>query len=210
MIQHLRQQEEVLLFGNLLSVAEQDKQATLAFLQSEYEQEKLNYPYQAPAFDAESAWWAAQIVYVTAQILLYRQHEETELPRLLPDFPLAPIPSRIISVDLTLRFLPDMLLQARHLSPEDALIPLLEAQLMQWHYAGISCHMPPEKLDFSQISINDCLHQLYTNRIIRYKNVQLASHPVFLPRVLASLGNYVSDFWSEIALVQHQALPEEN
>ncbi len=203
-IRHLRQQEEVLLFGTLFDITDSDKQATVAFLQAEYQNEALDYPYQPPEFEAESALWAAQTVYTTAQILLYRQHNVADLPKLLPDFPLDPTPARILSVDLTLRFLPDMLKQAQHLDPEDAVIPLLENKLIQWHYSGVTTKLPLEKLDFRYIIANDCLHQLYTNQIIQYKKTQLAGHPAFTTNVQASLGNYTAQFWSELTLLQEQ------
>jgi hypothetical protein len=203
-IRHLRQQEEVLLFGNLFEIDEPDKQATVAFLREEYQTEALDYPFQAPEFDAEAALWAAQTVYTTAQILLYRQHNVADLPALLPDCLLDPTPSRILSADLTLRFLPDMLSQAQYLDPEDAVIPLLGNKLIQWHYSGITAKLPLEKLDFRYITADNCLHQLYTNRIIQYKKISLASHPAFVSQVLASLGDHIDAFWSELSLLRSQ------
>lgn len=203
-IRHLRQQEEILLFGNLFEIDEPDKQATVAFLKEEYHTEALDYPFHAPEFDAEVALWAAQTVYTAAQILLYRQHNVADLPALLPDFLLDPTPSRVLSADLTLRFLPDMLSQAQYLDPEDAVIPLLETKLIHWHYSGVAAKLPLEKLDFRYIADNACTYQLYTNRIIQYKNITLASHPAFLSPVLASLGNHTDAFWGELSLLRNQ------
>jgi hypothetical protein len=201
-IRHLRQQEEILLFGNLFEIDESDKQATVAFLREEYQSEALDYPFHAPEFDAEAALWAAQTVYTAAQILLYRQHEVADLPALLPDFLLDTTPSRILSADLTLRFLPDMLSQAQYLDPEDAVIPLLENKLIQWHYSGTTAKLPLEKLDFRYIADNECIYQLYTDRIIQYKNIPLASHAAFVSQVLASLGDHIDAFWSELSLLR--------
>ena len=50
---HLRVYEEIMLYGNLLIVSEKEEEQAGNFLQSEYEDEQLSYPYQAPELEMQ-------------------------------------------------------------------------------------------------------------------------------------------------------------
>lgn len=201
-IQNLRQQEEIVLYGNILTIKEPEAKEVLEFLRKEYEQEALDYPYTAPAFDGDAALWAATSVYVAAQLILYRENKEAELALLLPDFQNTITPSAILSADLCLRFLPDMLHQLSLMDNEDALIQVLERKLLTWHYSGISYPLQVESLDFTAISADKCLHQQYINRIIENKKIQIALHPASKELVQASLGLFTADFWNEFKIAR--------
>lgn len=72
--------------------------------------------------------------------MLYRKNEEQDIAILLPSF-ISPIsPSAHLSADLVLRFLPDIIKQLKLIDPEDALIGILERQLVQWYYSGVHIH----------------------------------------------------------------------
>lgn len=196
-LQHLRAYEEVLLFANLLQFSEEEQGEAIGFLAKEYAEEALHYPYEAPAFDGAAALWAARTVYMAAQLLLYRENKVAELEALLPAYPHTIGPSAVLSADLTLRFLPDILLQLKAIDPEDALIDVLEAHLKAWHYSGVCYPLPADKLDVTFLTGSPCLFQLYVDRIIFYKNRLLARHPVLESGVKAALGMYAATFWSD-------------
>jgi len=86
MIQHLRQNEEIMLYGNILGVSEKEQDEVSAFLLKEYENESLEFPFTIPAFDKEAALWSAQTIYIAAQLMLYRENKESDLDKLLPSF----------------------------------------------------------------------------------------------------------------------------
>lgn len=199
-IQTLRQQEEVILYERLLHISEQEKNEVAAFLYQEYQHESLEYPYQIPEFDAEAALWAAQFLYISIQLVLYREHKENDLANLLPDFPNAITSSAILSADLCLRFLPDVLIQLRLIDSEDSLIEMLETQLSRWHYSGINYTLPLDSLDFHTIAANPCLHQLYINRIITHKKIHLSQHPVFKEAISANFGLFAQEFWNDFKI----------
>lgn len=175
-IQHLRLHEELLLHGLLAPALEKDTAELSSFLAEEYATESINYPHTPPPFDPEAALWAAKILYTAAQLLLNRQHEAGDLPKLLPPYPQALTEGAILSADLSLRFLPPIIDQLQRIDPEDPLIPLLENLLLPWHYSGIGHPLPIEKLNFEPLSGMFCLRQLYIDRVIELKNRALAEH----------------------------------
>jgi len=197
MIQNLRRDEGILLYNNILKIEAHQAKEVVAFLRQEYEDETLDYPYLAPDFDADAALWAAENVYIASQLILYRENQETDINLLLSDFDLEITPAAIISCDLCLRFLPDMLIQLKLIDYEDVLINSLERILTQWHYSGVKYDLDIASLDFTPMVTNNCLMQLYSNRIIEYKKISIAEHPVFKKRIAANLGMYGSEFWDD-------------
>lgn len=198
MLQHLRHYEEVMLFGNLLHVSEEHEAAAVAYLKNEYKNEVPEYPFEALPFDAEAALWAAKILYTATQLLLYREHKDGDLKKLLPSYTKEINAAAILSADLTLRFLPPVIIQLKRIDPEDKLIETLTAQLITWHYSGIPLSMPEAQLCFDVAGSNQCLQQLYVNRVIENKKTALAHHPALAASVRASLGIYATHFWNDL------------
>lgn len=197
MIQHLRKYEEVILYNNILELTENDSKEVITFLELEFKSESLNYPINCPHFNEGAALWAAKTIYTATQLMLYREHKEADLAFLLPDFNNNPNPSEIVSADLCLRFLPDILNQLKLIDGEDKLIPLLEEKLTTWHFSGVNYPLDSEKIDFQNSISNFCLHQMYADRIILNKKIQLAKHPAFESPIAASMGIYVQELWKE-------------
>lgn len=202
MIQHLWQEEEVVLYGYLLKVTKSEATETSNFLKEKYEQEALGYPYQAPAFDPGAATWAATLCYKATQLLLYRENEEEDIPALFNKYTGPQTPSAIVSADLCLRFVPDIISELKVIDPGDPLIEILEAILQEWHYSGVSYDLEIETLDFKTILSDPCLRQLYCDRIIQYKKNKLAKHQDIQAFVLASLGDHASQFWKDLTLIK--------
>jgi MoxR-vWA-beta-propeller ternary system protein len=200
MIKQVRQQEDIMLYGNILTIDQLESIETIEFLRNEYEREALEFPYTAPPFDKDAALWGAKTVYIAAQLILYRENRDTELSVLLPPFSAELTPSAIVSADLCLRFIPDMLIQLKLIDTEDALIALLEEQLCVWHYSGVKYPLKTELPDFQKITSNDCLYQLYINRIIEYKKLHLAKLPEFKEGVAANLGMFPQVLWNDFKL----------
>lgn len=200
MIQNLRQNEEIMLYGNLLNISEADSVEVTTFLENEFRQESFSYPYEIPPFDEKAALWSAKTVYNAAQLILYRENNEADLAMLLPKYPDNFTPAALLSADLCFRFLPNMLVQLKLIDPEDKLIEVLENLLHQGHYSGINYPLDFEKCDFTQIAKNKCLMQLYCNRIVDNKNLALAKHPIFKDWIQANLGIYAQEFWNDLII----------
>jgi hypothetical protein len=97
-----------------------------------------------------------------------------------------------------LRFLPSVILNAKNIDADDAIVPILENHLQTWHYSGIGYDLDKEKMAFNVIFADDCLKQLYINRIIEKKCKSLTELPILKSEILASLGNYKNYFWKEL------------
>lgn len=178
-IKLLRQQEKVLLFGQVLQLTPEDEQKTINFLHQAFEDEQLAHPAGCPHFHPEAALWAAKWVYHSAQFILYRQHELEDLESYLVPFAQEQSPSALVSADLCLRFLPHMLQEIRNIDNDDPIISLMEKQLLNWPYSAL---MGP-KLEghfHTTIVFNDpfCLH-LFANRVVQEQSSEwLAYEPI--------------------------------
>jgi len=201
MIQQLRQQEEILLYGNILHIHAEEVADVADFLEQEYRRESLGYPYTAPAYQPEAASWAARTVYLIAQLILYREDQTEELETYFPAYTGYMDAGAILSADLCLRFLPDMLIQLELIDTQDELINRLQQLLATWHYSAVSATLETAPENLEAVAANPCLHQLYADRIIACKKISLAQHPTFRDRIGASLGMYGPVFWNEFKTV---------
>jgi MoxR-vWA-beta-propeller ternary system domain bpX4 len=200
MIKNLRNNEEVLLYNNVLEISEADAIAVIDFLREEYQQEVVDYPFTSPLYNAEAALWAAKTIYTATQLLLYRKHKEVDLTLLLPNFDKEITASEILSADLCLRFLPAILTELKLIDGEDLLISILEEILYTWHFSGINYSLALEKLNLDVVCQDQTLQQLYLNRIVAFKNLPLAKHPTFKNKIDSNLGMYAQQFWKNYEL----------
>ncbi|MGB8191506.1 MAG: hypothetical protein WCF67_06280 [Chitinophagaceae bacterium] len=203
-ITHLRHYEEVMLYGNLLHFTQTQQEEASAYLAKEYKNESLNYPGSAPPFNEAAALWAAKSVYIATQLMLYRENKTVEVEKLLPAYTGEVTASAMLSADLVLRFLSDLIKHLKIIDPEDRLTDILVNHLKQWHYSGIAYPLPADELDFTVVSGNDCLRQLYIDRVIEYKNAALAANPALAEGVKAGMGIFTAVYWSGFK----QATPE--
>jgi hypothetical protein len=197
-IEHLRISEEIILYTNLPYISVEQENLTIAFLEKEYANESTHYPYTPPAFNALAALWGAKTIYYASQLILYRENKGKDLPILLPAYTDEQNASAILSADLCLRFLSQILDQIKVIDLDDLIIPLLEGHLQQWHYSAIGYNLNPEMLNFGPILENNSLKQLYINRIIENKSKTLAELTHLNEYVKASMGNYSSLFWKDL------------
>lgn len=196
MIQHLRKNEEVMLYSDdLLPVSNTEQRMIVAFLADEFKMESVTYPVNTIHFEPKAALWAAQTIYTAAQLILYRKNEEKVLTTLFPDFPEKITDSALLSADLCLRFLPEILRQIKLIDMEDELIVILEKHLTKWHYSGISYPLPIDLLDFEPILAHPYLIQMYVDKVIALKRLDLAHHPALTAYVRASMGMYSPELW---------------
>ena len=196
MIQDIRRNEMVTLHANILEITDSEAEEAIWFLEKEYKHELTDYPYVPPPFDKTAALWGAKVLYISAQLLLYRETDEEKLEKLFPAHPGPLSASAILSADLCLRFIPDILSQLKLIDDEDGLIPLLDEQMQTWHYSGIKYIGDyQEGTSFNVIHDNDCLRQLYINRVIRNNKTGLASHHMLKESVISGLGSLGNELW---------------
>lgn len=197
-IYHLRTIEQIILSDKLLTISKEEEKDTISFLEAEYEREILEYPGVAPEFKADAALWAAKTVYLAAQLLLYREHKFTYLEVILADFDGNQDASAVLSADLCLRFLPQIIEEMKRIDPDDLVIPILEKHLYQFHYSSIGFEVDIKKINFDIIASNDCLQQLYIDRIVHRKAIKFTESDLIKKELEIGFGDYKKIFWAQL------------
>ncbi len=201
-IKHLFEQEEILLFQNLSKIRQQEKDKVRLFLQEIYELETLTFQFEVPDFNSDVALWAAEFMYVSAQLIIYRENHSNELQDILPNEEFVVTPSTLMSVDICFRFIPDLLKELKLIDGEDKLIPILESKLQKWYYSAVNSEVEIENKDWDVVIQSPCLTQLYINRIIKFKNRKLAKIPNVNSKISARIGIYDQEFWPDFKLIE--------
>jgi hypothetical protein len=197
MIRHLRENEGILLFGNVLLIPAEEEAQCSEYLREAYLSESLGYPRTPPSYNADAGMWAAKTVYTAAQLILYREEKAEKLAGFFAEYSGKLDVSAILSADLCLRFVPNMLTQLKLIDPEDPLNGILENLLYQWHYSGVLSPLDVSRLDFSVYEKDACLLQMYVNRVTGYKKVKLAALPALREHVAADLGIFAEELWKD-------------
>ena len=195
-IQHLRHYEEMLIFAFQPVIPSEEIRKASSYLQEEYISESLNFPYDPPPFEENAAIWAAKTIYLTGQLIVYRQQNEQELIKQLPEFNQPVTAGSILSADLCLRFLPDLKKILHKFDPDDSIIPILDRILHRFPYTAIGTPLFPNDTELVPITTDPCMLQLYTDRVIARNDLKKALHPLIKPSVQAALGNHAAYFWN--------------
>ncbi len=148
-----------------------------------------------PAYQAEAARWAAELLYRGCQALVYRQHgAETVRQWLATACPATVDASVVYSADLTLRYLPDLAALARGVAERDVLVEALEGIGAAWPLASVGMpSLKPAQLDQGALDVllaDACLRQLYVDRVIARRDAARLAHPAVAEGVRQSLGMY--------------------
>ncbi|SFW74262.1 hypothetical protein [Chitinophaga sancti] len=190
----------VTVAADLLSFEEADLRTAAIHLQQYYEDDCREMPYTAPALDMEAARWAAGYLYTTVQFILLRNLDASLLETHLPAYKGERTAAAIYSADLTLRYLPDLFLLAKGLSPEDPLIARFYQTAHQWPFSAAAIPLT-EQVDLSAINEHPSLRQAYTDRIIQARNLSQCRLPENLPFVQAALGTHAAILWPQFDTV---------
>jgi len=161
-------------------------------LLSDFEQSwRLDFPGEAPSFHGPSAGWAAKMLYRAAQAAVFRDISEPVLrDRLGVACPqVGDGTGRHYSVDLVFRFLPDLAALARHNSPEDPLLRVLQSWANQWPLSSVGMK-GVETVDMGAIAGHRGLLQLYADRILAREDFSRLSDPRVQAAVRESVGAY--------------------
>lgn len=201
-ISYLRQEEHLVIHDSIFKTTKAEDEDILLFLEQEYENESLNYPFSAPKFNRESGLWASKIVYYAALLLLHRNDTKKDLKNLFPNYGGGIDPSAILSADLCLRFLPQINFELKRIDVEDPLIPILESILCTWHYSAIHTDCIAPEIDFKLFFKNNCLTQLYLDRIVDNKIIQWAEIPYINKLLRSRFGYYKDHFWSTLKSIE--------
>lgn len=190
----------VTVAGELLSFDEADLRTAGIHLQQYYEDDCREMPFTAPDLDIHAALWAAGYLYTTVQFILLRNLDASLMETHLVPYTGERTPAAIYSADLTLRYLPDLFMLAKGLSPADPLITRFYETAHQWPFSATTIPLN-DNVDISVINSHPSLRQAYTDRIIQARNLPLCSLPENLPFVQAALGSHTTVLWPQFESV---------
>ncbi|MBL7746322.1 MAG: hypothetical protein JNM19_02745 [Chitinophagaceae bacterium] len=198
-IVRLRTNEEIVIFEKKFTTSAAEEKEVSFFLQTEYENESQDYPLTAPIFEPSAALWAAKIIYLGSQLLLFREETARDIQVLFPEYK-DDVTSRVqLSADICLRFLPCLLKKVKEIDPNDPLIPHLETILIRFPYSAIGYFAESGKLQFDDLFLqNDCCSQLVVNRVIAKRDRNTADIQNIKPIIESALGDYQKIFWPGI------------
>jgi len=194
-IEHLLATDKVVLYRRIDEVSTSESEAVTALLKEQFDREAAGYPGTTPCWHPEAAAWAARVLFHAAQLVLYRSHDAESLEHYFPVFDRTKTADAVISADICLRYLPDVLRFLAEIDVDDALIPVLESVLGEWHYSGLLADPTPEPADLTTVVENDCLARLYADRVIKTKNEAMAARPELRSLVLTALGDHGATYW---------------
>jgi hypothetical protein len=163
----------------------QEAESILKDLESSY---RADLPDNPPAISDKAMIWGAVTTYYTSSFLAYRDAGEEAIRLALSvPCPEAPSPSVCYSVDLTLRFLPDLVRLARAVSANDPLVDILTSLARQWPLSSVGI-ADVEPVDVTSFVDNNCLLQLYTDRIIATKDRSRLKEQIVRDKIRSAIG----------------------
>ncbi|MFP7657640.1 hypothetical protein [Chryseobacterium proteolyticum] len=118
----LRKEECITVFSNIQKISETEEQDAADYFESEFEKERLEFLTDHLEYDKEAAVWAAKVLYYAAQLYLIRENTAKDLDQFISEFRGMKNSGAVLSADLSLRFLPQIIVVLQNLDPDDPLI----------------------------------------------------------------------------------------
>jgi hypothetical protein len=196
----LRKEEFITIFADIQEISQKEEQDAADYFESEFEKERLEFLSDQINCDRETAVWAAKVMYHSAQLHLIRKNTTKDLDKLIPLFKDKRDISAILSADLSLRFLPQIISVLQSADPEDALIKMLENILTQFHYSAIGFDLDFENINWQEELKDKTYRKLYLERIVEKKAYKLAEIPYINQLLIAEFGIYKNIFWRELKI----------
>ena len=144
----------------------------------------------APALSVPAACWALQTLYRACQALVFREIDADDVRKALGDpCPVPTSPSVCYSVDLSLRYVPDLIALARGIAPDDPLVTALATLAKAWPLSSVGAPGNGD-VDPSPFIDDPGLRQLYVDRIIERGDAARLAHPVVRDAMREAVGAY--------------------
>lgn len=175
--------------GTLVNTPEELDEAAglLETFEREYRVELAHVP---PPWTRAASLWAAQSLWHASRLLISRDAGPQLVRSALAEpCPEAASPPVVYSVDLSFRFLPDLMRLARAASPDDPLVPIVDAWARHWPLSSVG--MGALEITGSLDWLDDpCLRQLYVDRILAEQDESRLADPRTLEAVRESVGRH--------------------
>ena len=200
----LRKEECITLFSSLQQISPLEEEEAGDYFETEFEKERLEFLSAQLICNKEAAVWAAKALYHSAQLYLIRENTEKNIENLIPAFKESRDISSILSADLSLRFLPQIIVALNSVDPEDPLIAMLEEILIQFHYSGIGYDLDLRNVNWQEELKDKTYRKLYLERIVEKKDYKLAEIPFINKLITAELGIHKDAFWRELKTITEE------
>ena len=200
----LRKEECITIFSNIQTISKKEEQDAADYFESEFEKEKLEFLSEQLSCDKETAVWAAKVLYHATQLYMVRENTAKDLDLLIPEFKGTRNISSLLSADLSLRFLPQVITALQNVDPTDSLIGRLENVLLQFHYSGVEYDLNLEKINWEEELKDRTYRKLYLERIVEKKAYRLAEIPYINQLLIAEFGMHKNEFWQELRIINEE------
>lgn len=176
--------------GSPAPIPAEDRRDT-ADLLVEFERDyRISLPGDPPPLDLEAALWSAVSIYHAASLVVHRNYGAETIDSVLGTK--APDRSKAEShyaVDLTMRFLPDLLKLAKSASTNDPLVERLMDWATAWPLSSVAIPVV-EVVDAAPLRTSPTLMRLYADRVIAAGNHSRLDDPAVAEVVRSVLGSY--------------------
>ncbi|SEM66034.1 hypothetical protein SAMN05421856_105131 [Chryseobacterium taichungense] len=199
----LRQEECITIFTDLQEISRKEEHDAAEYLETEFEKERLEFLSDTISYDKEAAIWAAKVLYHSAQLYLIRENTAKDLNKLIPPFNGKRDVSAILSADLSLRFVPQIILALQRADPEDRLIKLLENILIRFHYSAVGFDLELGNISWEEELKDNTYRKLYLEKIVEKKSYQLAEIPYINKLLISEFGLHKDVFWRELKIINN-------
>jgi hypothetical protein len=156
------------------------------------EQQRSELPLVPPVVDEAWLQWALVMMYSACQLQVFRNLDETEISlRLSSNWPKPPDSSSAshhYSVDIAMRFLPDLYLLVNNSMSNDPLAIKLREWSECWPLSSVG--MADVNSDSSVVLSHACLRSMYVDRIIERQDKSRLQDEAVRKAVDAALGAY--------------------
>lgn len=196
----LRKDESITIFEDIKEISQKEEQDCALYFESEFEKERLEFLSDTIEYDRETAVWAAKVLYHSAQLYLIRKNTAKDLSKLIPDFKGKRSVSALLSADLSLRFLPQILVALQTADSKDPLVPMLEGILRNFHYSAVGFEVNLENINWEEELKDATYRKLYLERIVERKAYSLAEIPHINQLLIAEFGMYKDEFWRDLKI----------
>ncbi|WP_276734564.1 hypothetical protein [Chryseobacterium carnipullorum] len=199
----LRDSGSITVFSNLQEISKKEEQEAGDYFEAEFEKERLEFLSTDINCDKETAVWGAKVLYHSAQLYLIRENTSKDLDQLIPRMKITTDVPTILSADLSLRFLPQIISVLQTADPYDPLVKILEEILTQFHYSGIGYPLKLEKVNWEKELQDKTYRKLYLERIVEKKAYTLAEIPYINKLLVADFGLHKDVYWRDLKIVAH-------
>src|SRR5262245_60013516 len=143
--------------------------------------------FQAPAYHAAAAEWAARSLYRAGQLFVFREPDDAMRRALSVPCPGDHSASVIYSVDLTFSVLPDLVTLVRSATGIEAFLAELLNLSRAWPLSAVGI-VGVGAVDIDGFVDDPCLRQLYVDRIIARRDLTRVAHPAVRVAIERTIG----------------------